>query len=258
MTVLRVISMNAMGIDLRPRTALSISMHRRRWQRLFSALAGSGADLIGAQEVFWHGQRALFASCFAQAGYRVAFGPTSWRRPGGLALAVRGQILEHAHHTFRSRRNLRSRWVRYGVLGARLSVGAHRVDAAVTHLEAGKSGEGRARQALELSSWLRGWSPEGMTAVLLGDLNASPRSEVANRLNQDWHDCCGPDFAPTWGWNELAGRGAEPERLDYVYFRAGARVTGHAARPVLDDPCVPLSDHSGVEVELRLRDGAAA
>jgi len=252
-TELRAISMNVMGIDLRPRTALAVPMHRTRWGRLFAALAESGADIIGAQEVFWPGQRALFANCLERAGYRVAWGPTSWRRPGGLALAVRGRILEFGHHTFRSRGNLRSRWVRYGVLGVRVEVGGRRVDVAVTHLEAGKSADGRVRQALELASWLRGWSPQGTPALLLGDLNAPPGSEATTCLEPDWHDCCGPDFAPTWGWNELAGRGARPERLDYVYSRARAGLIGHAARPVLDDPAAPLSDHSGIEVAFRLR-----
>lgn len=225
MTELRAISMNTMGIDLRPLTALALPVHRRRWGRLFEALARSGADIIGAQEVFWPGQRALLASCLEQESYRVAWGPTSWRRPGGLAVAVRGRILEREHHTFESRRNLRSRWVRYGVLGARVVVGGCRVDVAVTHLEAGKTADGRELQALELSSWLRRWSPEGSPALLLGDMNAPPESEVASCLGAEWHDCCGPEFAPTWGWNALAGRGAKPERLDYVYLRADAGLT---------------------------------
>lgn len=252
MTELHAISMNVMGIDLRPSTALAFRAHRRRWRRLFLALARSGADIIGVQELFWPGQRALFASCLEPAGYRLACGPTSWRRPGGLALAIRGRTLEHRHHTFCSRKNLRSRWVRYGVLRARAELGDRTVDVAVTHLEAGRSGEGRAQQALELSSWLRGGSPEHSPAVLLGDMNAPPGSEVASCLEKEWQDCCGPDFGPTWGWNALAGRGAVPERLDSVYLRKGAGLVRQGARSVFDDPADPLSDHSGIEVVFRL------
>jgi endonuclease/exonuclease/phosphatase family metal-dependent hydrolase len=251
-TELRAISMNVMGIDVRPRTTLALGSHRRRWERLFDALADSGADVIGVQELFWAGQRARFEARMSRAGYRVACGPTSLRRPGGLGLAVRGRILERRHHDFRLRRNLRSRWVRYGVLGVRAEVGDRRLDLAVTHLEAGSAESGRSRQAVELADWLESWSSDGSPAVLFGDLNASPQSEVVSRLRSGWDDCCGEGFGPTWGRNRLAGPSATPVRLDYVLVRSGAGPAPLAARRVLDDPEDPLSDHCGVEVTFRL------
>ena len=249
---LRAISMNAMGIDLRPRTALALGLHRRRWERLFDALADTGADVIGVQELFWAGQRARFEARMSRAGYRVACGPTSLRRPGGLGLAVRGRILEQRHHDFRARRNLRSRWIRYGVLGVRAEIAGRRFDLAVTHLEAGTSESGRTQQAAELADWLGSWSSDGAPALLLGDLNAPPESEVASRLQPDWRDCCGEGFGPTWGCNPLAGPSATPTRLDYVLVRSKAGPTPLAVRRVLDDPDDPLSDHCGVELTFQL------
>ena len=252
---LRGISMNVMGIDLRPRTALALGLQRRRWERLFDALAESDAEVIGVQELFWTGQRALFEARMARAGYRVACGPTSLRRPGGLGIAVRGRILERHHHDFRARRNLRSRWVRYGVFGVRAEVGGRRLDLAVTHLEAGTSESGRAQQAGELADWLESWSSDDAPALLFGDLNAPPESEVASRLQPDWRDCCGEDFGPTWGCNPLAGPSATPTRLDYVLVRSKTGPQPLAVRRVLDDPNDPLSDHCGVEVTFQLAGG---
>ncbi|NBM20399.1 poly(A) polymerase [Streptomyces sp. GC420] len=228
----------------------------RRRPSLLAALEDADADVIALQEVEAGLVDLLLRAPWVRGGYTLGSDPAGHEIPdSGLLLLSRLPVREAGLHVLGPHKALTA---------VTVETAAGPLVVAATHLSSDHSDNGRDRRRAELARIAEGLAGVDGELVLLGDFNDGddgPEGPAATLgLLDAWTQAHGPgDRTPTFdpaanplaAVSSLSGRAS---RLDRILLRPGrSRVSGAALRgdtPLADG--LFLSDHYGVEAELRL------
>ncbi|GAA2453940.1 poly(A) polymerase [Streptomyces macrosporus] len=230
----------------------------RRRPLLLASLAEADADVIALQEV----EAGLLAMLLDAPWVRAAYALGTDPRGGdvdehGLLLLSRLPVREAGLHSLGPHK---------AVAAVTVETAAGPLTVATTHLTSDHSANGPARREAELERLAEGLAGVDGDLALLGDFNDGRDGEdgpaAALGLRDAWTEVHGADDrTPTFdpGVNPLAAVSSltgRASRLDRILLRGAPRVTGAALRG--DTPAergLYVSDHYGVEAELRLDEG---
>ncbi|WP_031507961.1 poly(A) polymerase [Streptomyces megasporus] len=227
----------------------------RRRPLLLAALEDADADVIALQEVEAGLLAMLLDAPWVRAGYTLGTDP----RGGdvdehGVVLLSRLPVREAAVHALGPHK---------AVAAVTVETASGPLTVAATHLTSDHSENGPARREEELARLAEGLAGVEGDLVLLGDFNdgrdGAEGPAAALGLRDAWTEVHGPDDrTPTFdpGVNPLAAVSSlsgRASRLDRVLLRGAPHVVGAALRGDTPTPRgLYVSDHYGVEVELRL------
>lgn len=282
---LRILTLNTglLRVSVAGRVLLEVPHLEERLAALGAALADEQADVICLQEVFRRRDRSRVVAALARSHPYVADHAAAWPLLGhGLLVLSRHPVRDSRFVPFHARSPWQRLLVRQGVLLATVAVPGGVGDVCVldVHTTAGgrsgpeaRSAERlRARQLEQLHALA---AAQPLPAIVCGDLNAGPEASPANYgllLARGYLDAFveGGGAGTTWDpGNPLNTSGlfsrSPAQRIDHVLLdgRAAGLLEVEAVALVHDRPVVdvggrrvPLSDHSGVRVELRSSDRA--
>lgn len=201
----------------------------------------------------------------------------SWRPlafgGSGLGIASRHPFVKVNRSAFTPPHVGPERFARKGWLHARVAIGRVELEVITTHLQSGSKPSAarvRARQLAELRALVHSECVSGHAVIVCGDLNVdghapSPMEQEALELaTRGFVDLGGEAKLSTFDPrnNALAAREgthAQPQRLDYVFFRPPTRGAGvhplevslalHDRLPGIAQPLY-ASDHAAIRVKL--------
>lgn len=216
-------------------------------ERLAAVIKAANPDLVGLQEVDEKTQRSSGVDQVARLGeltaLRPLFGKAMDYQGGayGLAILSHWPVIESRTHPLPAGPGVEPR----AVLEARVRIGKAPTEITflVTHLDHRADPAQRMNQAAKLREIFPPRA-NGPSALLVGDLNAAPESEVLKALLTDWTDsAAGQQFA-------TSPATAPRTKIDYILYRPASRWRVIETR-ALDEAIA--SDHRPVLTVFELR-----
>jgi endonuclease/exonuclease/phosphatase family metal-dependent hydrolase len=230
-----------------------------------TAIAASGADIVGLQEVdrFWDRSAGVDqpAELAAALGFELGYG-ANWLPSGGApgeGVPQYGTAILSRWPIVAIENVLASTppgWEPRGLLVATIRLpGDHDLRVINTHLQVDRQGESASDQrAAQLELALRIAASRETPCLITGDLNATPGSEELARVeaaDSGFIDCWPSLHSGEPGYTIPASPVAAPERrIDYIFASAALRVTGSAV--LVTDQTRLASDHYPVVADIEL------
>jgi len=215
--------------------------HGARWSRSYldriaRTIAEAGADVVGLQEVHRGTKQSRLEDQAEKlgrlTGLSMRFGKSLALGAGefGNAVLTRGELRSSEVHPLPGPGEPRS------LLHSRIALAAGEIDFFVTHLAAW-SRWGRAARRVQIQGLVERLRQQTRPFVLVGDLNAPPKSpEMSTLMAAELFRMCGDDIAITHRYMR--------QRIDYIFADPGWITDSY--RVIRSGP----SDHWPVLVEL--------
>ena len=236
------------------------------------------ADVLCVQEL-WAAEAVEFFGRRSHPHKNRDDNEVSWRPlafgGSGLGIASRHPFVSVNHRAFTPPHVGAERFARKGWLHARVTIGPVALDVITTHLQSGdgmSAARVRARQLAELRALVESECSSGHAVIVCGDFNVDGHApspierEALEQATRGFVDLGAEAKLSTFDPhnNTLAareGKHAQPQRLDYVFFRPptqGARVDPvevslalHDRLPIVARPLY-ASDHAAIRVKLHI------
>ncbi|MFQ3169254.1 MAG: endonuclease/exonuclease/phosphatase family metal-dependent hydrolase [Limisphaerales bacterium] len=214
-------------------------------ERIANVIRQSNADIVALQEVDKNTERTggidMPADLASRTGMNVVFAANLDNFQGGqygTAILSRFPIESHENHLLKQSRQGEQR----GVLQAVLAVNQGQLLFACTHLDHKSDSAERLFSETQFANLFAGYN--ALPALLCGDFNDTPNSELHKRLSKKWADA----WSVSGKGNGYTMSSDNPKRrIDYIWLSSKKNFKVRW----LDVPKTEASDHLPLVAEIR-------